>query len=569
MNWSVIREIGIKPSRYEKRGGDGLTYPVSVEQGVDGTRLIIDEIGLNRSLAFRMACRTCVLDSNGNIIFDSLSQGIDDGYGCIIEDGLIAILRRSHWDIIICSYDGIVTKRIDLSNVSKFLPRIMVWTYRKTFLLVFLTGVGRLDIAEIGLDGELLWYLPPRRCILEVPGSVQLLPNNCIIVADQAQHVVLEIQSEGSTHILWGELRNPAPDLNHLSNPNSAKRLPDGALLIADTHNHRIISVDKDGAATEVLGHDELSSPTFVHQIANGHLLLCDGGNGRVMELDQNHSLVWQYGRSPNSKRYFSFPRSVEVDSQGHYLIADTANNRVVRVRGDGIETWPFRGVMPLFWPRAATKTPDGSLLVADGRNSRVIEISEDGELLHELFALDSEELELGDPHDIRYLPNRNILITDPGAGFVAETDWTGKVYRLIGRGQQLELDDPHNAELLSDESVLIADTGHARYIRVDRRGRVVQEVFEFHNGLSRYRFSEPRYACMSKNGVMIVVDTGNNRILAADRSGKLLWKLSSLPGSHIPFLLHPRWAYVVRPDEVLVTDHFHHRILHLKHDPA
>ncbi len=566
--WSLIREIGIERARSSDSTGVSLYYPVVAEQLDEGTYLIVDEVGVNRGIPFRMQCRTLLVDKAQNILFDTQSLGIEDGHGCLIDNNRIAVLRRTHWDILLCSRDGAIAKRVDLSNVSKYLPRTIWFTYRKTFLIVFLNRSTELDIAEIDQNGELLRYLSGRESQLGVPGSVQLLDDGRIVVADAFLHVISECGTDGSRRTLWGELRCPAPDPNHLSAPHSAQVLGNGGLLIADTHNHRVLLVESDGTPKVLAGGGDLSSPTFARQLPNGHILLCDGGNGRVIELDRTYRQVWQYGRSPNERRCFSFPRSVEIDRHGNYLIADTANNRVVRVQRDEIETLPFRGSTPLFWPRAATRSGNGSVLVADGRNSRVLEISNEGEVRHELCALESG-LTFSDPHDIVAVSNGRFLVVDPGAGFVVETDWMGKIYRLIGAESQLELDDPHNAQLLPNGDILISDSGHHRSVRVDEHGRVVEEMSEFRNGVSRYRFNRPRYVGMSPDGVMIVVDTGNNRILAADASGKLLWNFHSLPESPIPVLLHPRWAYLIGHDELLVTDHFHHRILHLKRDPT
>jgi hypothetical protein len=65
----------------------------------------------------------------------------------------------------------------------------------------------------------------------------------------------------------------------------------------------------------------------------------------------------------------------------------------------------------------------------------------------------------------------------------------------------------------------------------------------------------------------MVIADTGHNRILAASPEGKFLWELSTIPDSLQPLLNQPRWVRLIGEDEVVICDHFHHRILHLRHD--
>ncbi len=79
------------------------------------------------------------------------------------------------------------------------------------------------------------------------------------------------------------------------------------------------------------------------------------------------------------------------------------------------------------------------------------------------------------------------------------------------------------------------------------------------------YRFNRPRYAELTDDGSWLVVDTGNNRVLGADPDGEHAWELSRLPDSPIGWINQPRWARQVAPDELLVTDHLHHRVLHLQ----
>jgi hypothetical protein len=62
-------------------------------------------------------------------------------------------------------------------------------------------------------------------------------------------------------------------------------------------------------------------------------------------------------------------------------------------------------------------------------------------------------------------------------------------------------------------------------------------------------------------------VDTANNRVLAANADGQLVWLLSAVPDSPISTLDQPRWAHLLARNEVLICDHYNHRILHLRYE--
>lgn len=78
-------------------------------------------------------------------------------------------------------------------------------------------------------------------------------------------------------------------------------------------------------------------------------------------------------------------------------------------------------------------------------------------------------------------------------------------------------------------------------------------------------RLNLPKYSEVNPDGTLVIVDTGNNRVLAATMAGRLLWDITDLPDSQLPRLYQPRWAALLNRDEVVISDHFHHRIVHVR----
>ena len=571
VNWSLVREIGIRHARVsDERQSAPLLAPSFVEQDTDGSYLIVDELGIEKSVPFRFECRTLRVRRDHSIIYDTLARGIGDGCGCLVQDGCAAILRRTTWEIVIVSPEGAVCDRIELCRCSKRMPRFLSWTQRNTFLVVFLDRSGLLDLVEIDRDGRLLWVLPSSGFKLGVPKSVQLLPSGNILVADEFRHVCLELDRRGVIVWQFGECGDPADRMDRLSNPKSARLLPDGTRLIADGRNHRILDVGEDGATSVRPTRTPLCDPSYADLLSNGHCLVCDTGNRRVVEIDEQGNTVWQYGDRTESERAFSFPRSVELSKTGSYLVADTAHNRVVRVVDGTITEWPIHDERALFWPRCARMLSTGALLIADARNSRILEVAPTGRVLNELCHnhVDGPQ-PMRDPHDVQMLATGHLLITDSSSDLVIETDWNGRVYRLIGTDARVTLKDPHSAQVLDDGRTLICDTGHNRIVFVDQSGECVQELVAIHTDSRWLRLSGPRHAAVSADGYLVIADTGNNRILACTIDGALVWELCRVPQSPIPWLHQPRWAYLCSRDDVIVCDHFNHRIVHMKRGPA
>ena len=570
MAWSIINEAGIGPAPILVGGNEKLLHhPICAERSDDGSYLIVDQLGTEKLVPFSFGCRTIRVDANRNILYDTLASGIEDGYGCLLDNGSMAILRRTKWELLIVSPRGMVTDRLHLDSFSKRLPTLVSWTCNGTFLVVFLNRAYDLDIVEIDLQGRLLWCLPAHVRHIGIAASAQLTPTGTILIADPMRHVAMEIDRAGNVVWQFGETKQPSRRADHLSSPGSVRHMANGQRLVSDTRNHRILLVDIDGTSHQVQPHDgNLCDPVYVAVLSDGNYLVCDTGNARVIELDKQGDIVWDCGIPIASSRLLSYPRSVEMIAPGRYLVADTAHDRIIEVFDGQVKERPFHDKPGLFWPRCVRALPSGSLLIADARNSRIVEVSAEGHVLRQLshFELDGRQA-LQDPHDVRMLSNGHLLIADSQSDLVLVVDWSGGVHQLIGQNENVDLDDPHSAQKLDDGSIVIADTGHHRIVVVDPLGNVVREISEVRTDSSCLRLNRPRYVEVIPDGTMVIADTGHNRILATTDTGRLIWEFSRVPDSRLPLLNQPRWVKLLNRNEVVICDHFHHRILHVRND--
>jgi outer membrane protein assembly factor BamB len=570
MSWKLLNEIGVEYAALSPdQQPQHLTLPNVVHRRSDGSYLTVDLLSLGKSLSVAPECRTLRLGPDGEILYDSLACGLHDGYGCAIADGLTAILRRSTWELLIVADDGSVEDRIALWGLSKRMPHVLSWTASQTFLISFVDEVFSVDIIEVDTKGRLLWYLRANEARIGCPASVQLVKDDNILIADDFSHVALEVGRDGKIVWQYGARGEPGNRVDRLSSPGSIRELWDGRRIIADTRNHRILVLETDRQVTQVTPADgRLCSPTYADLQPDGHWLIADAGNRRVVELDNDLNIGWQYGNRAIGRRTFSFPRSVEPVTDGNLLIADTANNRVLEVNHHSVRPWPIGDSTPLFWPRAARRLASGGLLIADGRNGRVVEVSQQGEMLKSLDTLDFPVCpRLKDPHDVRLLADGRLLIVDPSNNLVVITDWEGHVYWSAGTGTPVKLKDPHSAQLLADGTVLISDSGNHRLVWIDGTGQAVRSIEAFFRDKECFKLNRPRFAEVGTDDVMVVVDTANNRVLAANAEGQLVWLLSAVPDSPISTLDQPRWAHLLARNEVLICDHYNHRILHLRYE--
>ena len=80
--------------------------------------------------------------------------------------------------------------------------------------------------------------------------------------------------------------------------------------------------------------------------------------------------------------------------------------------------------------------------------------------------------------------------------------------------------------------------------------------------------YSDERGAMLAEageDGTLVIADMGQNRILGGTITGQFLRGFFIVPGSKLAHLNQPRWAKVVNPNEIIVCDHFHNCVLHVK----
>ncbi len=130
--------------------------------------------------------------------------------------------------------------------------------------------------------------------------AVRLEGSQEILIADRGNNRIL-IVDEASKTIVWQfestELNAPV-DVDFDAATND--------ILITDQSNHQVLRVNRDDqnivwrfGITGVPAADTtgLDSPTDADFLDNGHILITDAGNNRIIELDENNNITWQFSR--------------------------------------------------------------------------------------------------------------------------------------------------------------------------------------------------------------------------------------------------------------------------------
>ena len=222
-----------------------------------------------------------------------------------------------------------------------------------------------------------------------------------------------------------------------LNQPWSMTVAPDGTVFVADTWNHKIVKLDKDlkkskewgsGGQTEAGGDPmKLFGPRDIALTAEGHVMIVDTGNKRVIEYDGDGNFVRQFGKFGTSgdPLEFSEPSSLAVATNGDIFIADFWNKRIVHLDKDlqskgeiKVDSWGSQAVLERAY---LALLPDGRLLATDPTRGKILAFGANGAPIGEYDV----------PKDSGQTQARPIGITTDGTSVIV-TDSIANVARKV-----------------------------------------------------------------------------------------------------------------------------------------
>lgn len=249
--------------------------------------------------------------------------------------------------------------------------------------------------------------------------SVSFLPiypglrTGAVLIFDSADHLLgsqslsgigigsLAVMAPGAITTLAGDgCLTDGPCLTGGNTPatQQALRLPQGEatdaagdLYISDTGNNRIEEVDPAGNVTILAGtltagsagdggaaaSAQLDSPSAMVVDGAGNLIFADTGNNAIRKIDAiTHNIstiAGTLGTSGSTGNLLSAPQGLAFDANGNLYIADTGNNRVIKIDPVGnITPLPGSYDQPM---SVAFSAHDNSVYIADSGSNHIFKI--------------------------------------------------------------------------------------------------------------------------------------------------------------------------------------------------
>ena len=261
-------------------------------------------------------------------------------------------------------------------------------------------------------------------------------------------------------------------------------------------------------------------------------------------------------------------PIGIAVDDAGTLFVVDHGNNRVRKIRSDGvISTFAGTGAVGVDaggyagdgGPATAARLQEpvgvglgagGDVYVADRDNNAIRRIDADGTITTVIggreagFSGDggpASEARIDRPQQIVVDPDGNVYFADSGNNRVRRIDTEGVVTTVAGNGRAATSGDggpalsaavwnPTGLALDDEGNLYVSQPDDNRIRRVDTTGAIVTVAggtaspgFSGDGGpATRARFANPQGLAFDESGNLYVADTDNRRIRVIDRGGTI-----------------------------------------------
>ena len=231
--------------------------------------------------------------------------------------------------------------------------------------------------------------------------------NDDFYIADSRNHRILHIASDGSLLHEWGTyadaVAGDAP-IGTFNEPWGVAVGPDGSVYVTDTWNHRVQKFTEDGNpitmwgqfGQPILGDTQSASsfwgPRGIAVDDNGHVLVTDTGNKRIVVFDEDGNYITEFGTAGFDPGQFDEPVGLAIaPNSGMVYVVDTWNQRIqgFTPSDDGMFytpsiQWDVNG---WFGQSLDNKpfiavSPDEHVFVTDPEGYRVIEFTADGQFV-------------------------------------------------------------------------------------------------------------------------------------------------------------------------------------------
>lgn len=283
--------------------------------------------------------------------------------------------------------------------------------------IMFAADLGNCMVRRIETDGSISTLAGAagggfkdgegNQALMKFPIGIELAPDGSVYVADQENHAIRKIFSDGTLVTVAGEPNRPGSADGGLASaqfkkPYGVKLDKAGILWICDTENGLIRKLSDSqvstfagstpGYADGKLREAKFYMPSYLNFDENGNIFIADKHNHCIRKITPD-GMVTTFAGTPTKDGYrdgeaaqamFNQPCNIQIDKLGNLYVNDLWNHCIRLVYPDGYVTTlagkggtegylEGTGENALFkHPQGCTLDKDGNLFVTDSANQRI-----------------------------------------------------------------------------------------------------------------------------------------------------------------------------------------------------
>ncbi len=218
------------------------------------------------------------------------------------------------------------------------------------------------------------------------PAGIAVDPRGSVYVADRAHSRLVQMWGDGT---FLDEIAGPAGIGGAQFSGAGSVAVAAGPdeTFVADTGHNRVLVYGPEGTLRARWGAGggngeagsgvgEFNHPAAVAVDGDGTAYVADTGNNRIVKLTPAGNVLTIWGSRGTSDGHFHSPNGIAIDAGGNVFVLDSENNRVEVFDGEGHFLTKWGGAGPatasFSQPGAIAVGCDGSVYVADTNNNRI-----------------------------------------------------------------------------------------------------------------------------------------------------------------------------------------------------